>query len=77
LTLIVFKDMTSLIQFKEVKVENHFFELLTSALSHEMRTPLNATLGFIYNNKGKRLLNIIQNSAKVLLFLVNDMQDVF
>jgi signal transduction histidine kinase len=39
--------MTSLIQFKEVKTENHFFELLTATLSHEMRTPLNATLALL------------------------------
>ena len=58
--------------------------MLTATVSHEMRTPLNAIITlvqnlqrYINNPKGQKLLKVIQNSAKMLLSLVNDMLDIF
>ena len=58
--------------------------MLTATVSHEMRTPLNAIITLIHNMeryvenpKGVRLMKVIQNSAKMLLSLVNDMLDIF
>ena len=58
--------------------------MLTATVSHEMRTPLNAIIALLHNLDihiksplGKKLLQIIQNSSKILLFLVNDMLDIF
>jgi signal transduction histidine kinase len=67
-----------------MKLENHFKEMLTATVSHEMRTPLNAIIGllstlehFVPSNEGKRLLKVINSSAQILLYLVNDMLDIF
>ena len=65
-------------------MENKFYEMLTATVSHEMRTPLNSVISllttfdpFMKDAKGKKILSIIQNSAKMLLYLVNDMLDLF
>jgi signal transduction histidine kinase len=58
--------------------------MLNATVSHDMRTPLNAIIGllitleyYIESDKGTRLLTIINNSAQMLLSLVNDMLDLF
>ena len=60
--------------------------MITATVSHEMRTPINAMLLEVDNalnlqkNKNSRMnkkLTIIKNSAKALLYLVNDLLDVF
>lgn len=84
-TMIVIKNITQLVKYERVKIENHFYEMLTATVSHEMRTPLNAIISLLYSlehhlghsPQGKKLLRIIQNSSKILLFLVNDMLDIF
>jgi len=65
-------------------MHNHFLEMLTATVSHDMRTPLNAILGIgknlehhVKNELGSRFLKIMMNSAKLLHFLVNDMIDLF
>lgn len=70
--------------YEKVKIENHFYEMLTATVSHEMRTPLNAIIALLHtmdmhiqSPQGKKLLQIIYNSSKILLFLVNDMLDIF
>ncbi|CDW72665.1 multi-sensor hybrid histidine kinase [Stylonychia lemnae] len=65
-------------------MENDFYEMITATVSHDMRTPINAIMGliqsldqFVTQNIGKRLLGIVNNSSKILLFLVNDILDFF
>lgn len=78
------RNITAIVQYEKVKLENHFYEMLTATVSHDMRTPLNAMIGlllnidnFIIDERGKRFLNIILNSSKILLFLVSDLLDFF
>ncbi|TNV84111.1 hypothetical protein FGO68_gene12712 [Halteria grandinella] len=58
--------------------------MLTATVSHEMRTPLNATLGlgeelknYISSDVGIELHHIMMNSSRLLLSLVNDLLDLF
>ena len=66
--LLVIKNITQLIRFKQIELESHFNELLTATVSHEMRTPLNSMLALLGNlgrhiipgdNRGMELLKII------------------
>lgn len=82
--MVIIQKLTKIIGYKKLKLENHFFEMLTATVSHDMRTPLNAIIGlannlemYIPQEEGKRYNKIIVNSAKILLFLVNDMLDFF
>jgi len=82
--MLVIKNISQLAKYESMKIENHFYELLTATVSHEMRTPLNAIISLLHSLDmhvntalGKKLLQIIQNSSKILLFLVNDMLDIF
>lgn len=76
--------MTSFVMCEKLKLENHFYEMITATVSHDMRTPINAITGiaeslegFVSNERGRSLLNIVKNSSKILLFLVNDLLDFF
>lgn len=79
------KSITHFIKYEKLKMHNHFLEMLTATVSHDMRTPLNAILGIGKNleqhvskdEAGARFLKIMMNSAKLLHFLVNDMIDLF
>ena len=58
--------------------------MLTATVSHEMRTPLNAILGMgrnisrlITNKQGQQFHRILMNSAQLLLFIVNDLLDLY
>lgn len=82
--MIMAKNLTPIIRYEKLKVENHFYEMLTATVSHDMRTPLNAMTGllnsldmFISDNTGRRFLNIIRSSSKFMCFLVNDLLDFF
>jgi signal transduction histidine kinase len=57
--MIIVKNMTSLINYEKAILENHFYEMLTATVSHDMRTPLNAIISllgtieyFITNQRG-------------------------
>lgn len=60
-------------------------EMMTATVSHEMRTPINAILTqleslqivLIGQQQILQMTNIIKNSAQLLLYLVNDMLDVY
>lgn len=80
--MIMIKSLMPLVKYEKLKLENHFYEMLTATVSHDMRTPLNAMSGlldsirmFIQNEKGLRLLQIVDNSSRILLSLVNDLLD--
>jgi len=82
--MIMVKNLTPLIKYEKLKIENHFYEMLTATVSHDMRTPLNIMSGllgsldsFVNDDTGKRFLNIIKNSSKFMCFLVNDLLDFF
>ena len=58
--------LTSFVQNEKLKLENHFFEMITATVSHDMRTPINAITGLVSNLQhlvdsadGKRLLTVI------------------
>jgi signal transduction histidine kinase len=65
-------------------MENRLYELLTSTVSHEMRTPLNSILTLlkvvmssISDYQMKKTLRVIRSSSEILQYLVNDMLDLF
>ena len=39
------KNLTPLIKYHDMKRENHFYEMLTATVSHDLKTPLNAIMG--------------------------------
>ena len=43
----ILKNLTSHIRYEKLKIENHFYEMLTATVSHDMRTPLNSMMGLI------------------------------
>ncbi len=60
--------------------------MVTATVSHEMRTPINAIMTQLDSlddllqgsNKGaQKMIRIIKNSSLLLLYLVNDMLDVY
>eukprot|EP00347_Sterkiella_histriomuscorum_P012729 403367440 len=82
LRMIMIKCLTPLMKYEKLKLENHFYEMLTATVSHDMRTPLNSMLGLLQNIKtmvgdprGQKLLQIVENSSQILLYLVNDLLD--
>jgi len=82
--MIIVKNLTPIVKYENLKIENHFYEMLTATVSHDMRTPLNAMIGlinnmqlFIRDEEGLKYLQIIRNSSKFMSFLVNDLLDFF
>jgi signal transduction histidine kinase len=78
------KSVTHFIKNQKLKLQNHFLEMLTATVSHDLRTPLNSILGIgrsleyhINGEIGGRYLRIMMNSAKLMQFLVNDLIDLF
>ena len=59
--------------------------MVTATVSHEMRTPINAILNQISNlemilegqTDQLQIIKVIKTSASLLLYLVNDMLDVY
>ena len=47
--MIMIRNLTSIVNYEKIKMENHFYEMLTATVSHDMRTPLNAIIGLLGN----------------------------
>ena len=82
--MIMTKSLSQAVRNEKLQLENHFLEMLTATVSHDMRTPLNAIIGIgkslesqVTSETGKKFLRIVMNLAKLLNFLVNDMIDLF
>ncbi len=56
--MIMARAITHLIKYEKLKLQNHFLEMLTATVSHDMRTPLNAILGI-----GKNLEPLVTNQG--------------
>lgn len=50
--MILLKNLTPVIKYEKLKLENHYYEMLTATVSHDMRTPLNAIIGLLNNLDG-------------------------
>ena len=82
--MIMIRNVSPIVRCEKLKLENHFYEMLTATVSHDMRTPLNAIIGllntlkaFISDENGLKFLKIIEYSSRILLFLVSDLLDFF
>lgn len=82
--MIMIKSITHFIKYQKLKLQNHFLEMLTATVSHDLRTPLNAMLGigknlepYIKSDIGIKYFRVMINSAKLMQFLVNDLIDLF
>jgi len=82
--MIMARSITHIIKYEQLKLQNHFLEMLAATISHDMRTPLNAILGIgknleshVAQEEGLKFLQIMMNSASLLHFLVNDLLDLF
>ena len=47
--MVMIKSISQIVRYEKLKLENHFYEMLTATVSHEMRTPLNAMIGLLQN----------------------------
>ena len=43
------RSISQVVKYEKLKLENHFYEMLTATVSHDMRTPLNAMLPLLGN----------------------------
>lgn len=82
--LIMVKNWTNYIRLQLSKQAKQIQDMMTATVSHEMRTPINAILTMIESlmmlvesPEQAGMLRIIKNSAHLLLYLVNDMLDVY
>ena len=82
--MIMIRSITHFVKYDKLKMQNHFLEMLTATVSHDMRTPLNSILGLgrnlemhVTGAKGQRFLGVMMASVKLLHFLVNDLIDLF
>ena len=82
--MIVIKNLTDTMKYKQIRNEIHQTELLIATVSHDMRTPLNSMITiisrlkrYITEPRGLEMCDVIESSSKMLEFLVNDMLDTF
>ena len=84
-SMILFRNWSNNFKFQFQKNQSQLMEMMTATVSHEMRTPINAILTqleslqimLIGQPQILQMTNIIKNSAQLLLYLVNDMLDVY
>ena len=82
--MIVVRNLTESLKYKQLLYENHQTELLTATVSHDMRTPLNSMITiisrlkrYITEPRGLEMCDVFESSSKMLEFLVKDMLDTF
>ena len=80
--LIFFNDITSKLKAQKLKEINDYKDMLLASLSHDLRTPLNSTLGHLEVLKEKlkakenlEYLAIAYKSSQILSFMINDILD--
>jgi|WetSurMetagenome_2_1015567.scaffolds.fasta_scaffold00558_9 signal transduction histidine kinase len=74
------------IEKEHAQSADHLKSAFLATMSHELRTPLNSIIGFTgilikeapgpLNNEQKKQLGMVQNSARHLLSLINDVLDI-
>ena len=64
--MIMVNQITPLIKYEKLKMENHFFEMLTATVSHDMRTPLNAIIGLSCS-----ILDLIKDKFRLVPQLID------
>lgn len=82
--MIVMRNLTESLKYKQLLHEIHQTELLIATVSHDMRTPLNSMITiisrlkrFITEPRGLEMCDVVESSSKMLEFLVKDMLDTF
>ena len=82
-SMILFRNWTHNFKYQFALTQKELQEMITATVSHEMRTPVNAILNQLVSleqevhGRASKMTRIIKNSAKMLLYLVNDMLDVY
>ncbi len=73
--MIIIKNLTELVKYKNVEMESRLYELFTATVSHEMKTPLNSILSLIkivmasiIDSRILKLLSIVQSSSEMLKY---------
>lgn len=74
------------VEKKHAQSADHLKSAFLATMSHELRTPLNSIIGFTgilikerpgpLNDEQKKQLGMVQNSARHLLTLINDVLDI-
>lgn len=82
--MIFLKNWTTYIRLRLSQQSKQVSDMMTATVSHEMRTPINSILTMIESlilmtdsPETLEMLRIIKNSAFLLLYLVNDMLDMY
>ena len=50
--MILVKNLTPIVKYEKLKIEKHYYEMLTATVSHDLRTPLNAIIGLLVGLEG-------------------------
>ena len=43
------RNLTCQTNYEKIKLQNKFYEIMTAAVSHDLRTPLNSIIGLLAN----------------------------
>ena len=80
--LILLNDVSSKAKIQNLKEINNYKDMLLATVSHDLRTPLGAIIGFleilmekIIDKKYLKYVSAAFKSSKILLFMINDILD--
>ena len=80
--LVLLNDVSSKTKIKNLREINHYKDLLLATVSHDLRSPLGAIIGFleilsekIIDQKLLKYISAAYKSSKILLFMINDILD--